>query len=96
MPSKAMNCMGCFTCDVKCDRNYRKSVEQNCSYSDYFNAISGFTSNSRAPGGPVTFIPITKNLIVTLNAETFQQQLCTKYNVQRAEFRSAIQHAGFR
>ena len=27
----------------------------NCSYSDFSCAISGFTSNSRAPGGPVTF-----------------------------------------
>ena len=31
-------------------------VEQISSYSDYFNAISGFTSNSRAPGDPVTQI----------------------------------------
>ena len=29
-------------------------VEQNSCYSDYFNVISGFISNSRAPGGPVT------------------------------------------
>ena len=29
-------------------------VEQISSYSDYFNVIFGFTSNSRAPGGPVT------------------------------------------
>ena len=29
-------------------------IKQNSSYSDYFNAISGFASNSRAPGGPVT------------------------------------------
>ena len=27
----------------------------NCSYSDFSCAISGFTSNDRAPGGPVTF-----------------------------------------
>ena len=32
-------------------------VEQNSGYSDYFNVISGFISNSRAPGGPVTLTP---------------------------------------
>ena len=32
----------------------KRLLEQNCSSSDYFNVISGFTSNSRAPGGPVT------------------------------------------
>ena len=31
------------------------------SYSDYFNAISGFTSNSRAPGGPVTVLALIWN-----------------------------------
>ena len=29
-------------------------VEQNSSYINYFNAISGFTLNNRAPEGPVT------------------------------------------
>ena len=38
-----------------CNKCPKQLVEQNSSYSDYFNAISGFTSNSRAPGGPVTF-----------------------------------------
>ena len=38
-----------------CNKCPKWLVEQNCSYSDYFNAISGFTSNSRAPGSPVTF-----------------------------------------
>ena len=38
-----------------CNKGPKWLVEQNNSYSDYFNAISGFTSNSRAPGGPVTF-----------------------------------------
>ena len=37
-----------------CNKCPKQLVKQNCSYSDYFNAISGFTSNSRAPGGPVT------------------------------------------
>ena len=37
-----------------CNKCPKWLVEQNSSYSDYFNAISGFTSNSRAPGGPVT------------------------------------------
>ena len=59
-----MNCMGYFLVMSNVtgiSRNlYNKCpkqlVEQNSSYSDYFNAISGFTSNSRAPGGPVTVI----------------------------------------
>ena len=38
-----------------CNKCPKQQVEQNCSSSDSFNAISGFTSNSRAPGGPVTF-----------------------------------------
>ena len=37
-----------------CNKCPKWLVEQNSSYSDYFNAISGFTSNSRAPVGPVT------------------------------------------
>ena len=32
----------------------------NCSYSDFSCAISGFTSNDRAPGGPVTFTVVFK------------------------------------
>ena len=39
-----------------CNKCPKWLVKQNSSYSDYFNAISGFTSNSRAPGGPVTGI----------------------------------------
>ena len=37
-----------------CNKCPKWLVEQNSSYSDYFNAISGFTSNRRAPGSPVT------------------------------------------
>ena len=37
-----------------CNKCPKWLVEQISGYSDYFNAISGFTSNSRAPGGPVT------------------------------------------
>ena len=37
-----------------CNKCPKWLMEQNSSYSDYFNAISGFTSNSRAPEGPVT------------------------------------------
>ena len=52
--------MGYFTCVMSsvtgnlCNKCPKWLVKQNSSYSDYFNAISGFTSNSRAPGGPVT------------------------------------------
>ena len=52
--------MGYFTCAMSsetgnlCNKCPQWLVEQNSSYSDYLNAISGFTSNSRAPGGPVT------------------------------------------
>ena len=54
-----MNCMECFTnvtgiTGKLCNKCPKWQVEQNCSSSDSFNAISGFTSNSRAPGGPVT------------------------------------------
>ena len=57
-----MNCMGYFTCVMSsvtgnlCNKCPKQLVEQNSSYSDYFNVISGFTSNSRAQGGPVTFV----------------------------------------
>ena len=52
--------MGYFTCVMStvtgnlCNKCPKWLVKQNSSYSDYFNAISGFTSNSRAPGGPAT------------------------------------------
>ena len=39
-----------------CNKCPKWLVEQISSYSDYFNAISGFTLNSRAPGGPVTLV----------------------------------------
>ena len=57
--------MGCFTCVMSnvtgnsgnlCNKSPKRLIEQNNSYSDSFNAISGFTSNSRAAGGPVTLI----------------------------------------
>ena len=38
-----------------CNKCPKQPVKQNSSYNDYFNAISVLTSNSRAPGGPVTF-----------------------------------------
>ena len=37
-----------------CNKCPKRQVIQNCSSSDSFNAISGFTSNKRAPGSPVT------------------------------------------
>ena len=37
-----------------CKKCPKGLVKQNSSYSDYFNVISGFTSNSQALGGPVT------------------------------------------
>ena len=37
-----------------CNKCPKLLIKQNSSYSDYFNATSGFTSNSRGPGGPVT------------------------------------------
>ena len=39
-----------------CNKCSKWLLEQNSSYSTYFNAISGFTLNSRTQGGPVTFI----------------------------------------
>ena len=35
-----------------CNKCPKWLIEQNSSYSDYFNVASGFTSNSRAPGDP--------------------------------------------
>ena len=60
--SQTMNCMGCLNVMSNvtgitgnlCNKCPKWLVEQNSSCSDYFNAISGFTLNSRAPGGPVT------------------------------------------
>ena len=55
-----MNCMEYFTCVMSsvtgnlCNKCPKQLVKQN-SYSDYVNAISGFASNSRTPGDPVTF-----------------------------------------
>ena len=40
-----------------CNKCPKQLIKQNSSCGDYFNAISGFTSNSRAPGGPVTVGP---------------------------------------
>ena len=56
--------MNYFTCVVKLTWNYRKlcnkcpggKSSEKCSYSDFSCTISGFTSNSRAPGGPVTYL----------------------------------------
>ena len=71
-----------------CNKCPKQSVEQNSSYSDYFNAISGFTSNSRAPGGPVTLILNYSNPNM-LKKETpeyndsklhIENLMCHKYN----------------
>ena len=70
--SQAMNCMGCFICVMSnvitewqelgnlCNKCPKWLIKQNSSYSDYFNVTSGFTLNSRAPGGPVTVIQFFK------------------------------------
>ena len=53
-----------------CNKCPKRLVKQNSSYSDYFNAISGFTLNSRAPGGPVTFIMVVcENFLLTIKSE---------------------------
>ena len=52
--------VGYFTCVMSsvtanlCNKCPKQLVEQNSSYSDYFNGISSVTSTSRVPGGPVT------------------------------------------
>ena len=38
-----------------CNKCPSSKSSENCSYSDFSCAISGFTSNDRAPGGLVTF-----------------------------------------
>ena len=47
-----------------CNKCPKQLVKQISSFSDYFNVISGFTSNSRAPEGPVT-------LQILIRAEIF-------------------------
>ena len=59
--------MECFTNVIGitgklCNKHPKWQVVQNCSSSDSFNAISGFTSNSRAPGGPVTIASLVLDL----------------------------------
>ena len=67
--------MGYFTCVMSsvignlCNKCPKWPVKHNSSCSDYFNVISGFTSNSRAPGGPVTFflnVSLTKIFVITV------------------------------
>ena len=51
-----------------CNKCPKWLVEQISSYSDYFNVISGFTSNSRAQGGPVTLTqPVTRHCLKKTN-----------------------------
>ena len=65
-----MNCMGYFTCVMSsvtgnlCNKCPKWLVKQNSSYSDYFNAVSGFTSNSRDNGKKINtlFRQIQKHL----------------------------------
>ena len=54
-----------------CNKCPKRLVEPNCSYSDYFNAISGSTSNSRAPGGPVTVTLILATCLSQYFSDTF-------------------------
>ena len=54
-----------------CNKCPKQLVEQNSSYSDYFNVISGFTSNTRAPGGPVT--------LFNVNSIPSSQTTCVSY-----------------
>ena len=48
-----------------CNKCPKWLVKQNSSQSDYFNAISGFTLNNRAPGGPVT-VTVKANFAMVL------------------------------
>ena len=71
-----------------CNKCPKWLVEQNSSYSDYFNAISGFTLNSRAPGGPVTmtsnqiikYISMTLKLSLTLSKLSIFYQTFVMYS----------------
>ena len=75
--------MGYFTCVMSsvtgnlCNKCPKQLVKQNSSYSDYFNVISGFTSNSRAPGGPVT-----ENLYNFKITKFISAKIIFKINVQ--------------
>ena len=40
-----------------CNKCPKQLVKQISNYTDYFKVISGFTSNSRDPGDPVTVHP---------------------------------------
>ena len=57
-------------------------VVQNSSSSDSFNAISGFTSNSRAPGGPVTTMFLIFNLLITLKLPIWPHSLDQMTNME--------------
>ena len=54
-----------------CNKCPKWLVEQNSSYSDYCNAISGFTSNSRAPGDPVT-VEVAFQMLVYYDSALFK------------------------
>ena len=68
--------------------------KQNSSYSDYFNVISGFTSNSRAPGGPVTVKRVGLSQVsilrkeVNLNTRGHQYEMWTLQILLLLEFTS--------
>ena len=55
-----------------CNKCPKQLVKQISSYSDYFNVISGFTSNSRAPGGNVTV-----NFVSFLHSKTTRSNTVT-------------------
>ena len=60
-----------------CNKCLKWQVVQNCSSSDSFNAISGFTLNSRAPGGPVTFWhPIWDQKLLKLQKNCQNCKMC--------------------
>ena len=63
-----------------CNKCPKWLVEQISSYSDYFNAISGFTSNSRAPRRPCDIIVLTSYRLGMVNSKSFVDndflQLC--------------------
>ena len=64
----------------------------NCSYSDFSCAISGFTSNDRAPGGPVTFwwpmwgqrLPKLQNVPIWQNVPKLPKKMCKAQKVPKS------------
>ena len=80
-----------------CNKCPKQLVKQNSSCSDYFNAISGFTLNSRAPGGPVTFLPlISENFFNSQSSRIWKGKIESKQKAVHVESTTQPQSSAVR